>query len=96
MIDGEYDTQGWNRFWYVKGNPIRYRDPTGHDEIDVNEICRGVIIGRTSGGLSPLIMWHDHPFGHAAIVSEVERSKDGKEESIVVVILPRTVRPRER
>ncbi|ASV12352.1 RHS repeat domain-containing protein [Leptospira santarosai] len=31
IIDGEFDTQGWNRFSYVKGNPIGAKDPSGHD-----------------------------------------------------------------
>ncbi|WP_061218192.1 SpvB/TcaC N-terminal domain-containing protein [Leptospira weilii] len=30
IIDGEFDTQGWNRFSYVKGNPIGAKDPSGH------------------------------------------------------------------
>ncbi len=29
VIDGEYETQGWNRYSYVKGNPVRYGDPSG-------------------------------------------------------------------
>lgn len=35
VIDGENSTQGWNRFAYVHNNPIRYKDPTGHDAQDV-------------------------------------------------------------
>ncbi|WP_244939964.1 glycohydrolase toxin TNT-related protein [Leptospira adleri] len=31
VIDGEWDTQGWNRFSYVKGNPVGAKDPSGHD-----------------------------------------------------------------
>ncbi len=30
VIDGEYTSAGWNRYMYCHGNPVLYRDPTGH------------------------------------------------------------------
>ena len=30
VVDGQYSTQGWNRYMYCHGNPVRYKDPTGH------------------------------------------------------------------
>ncbi|WP_230457443.1 RHS repeat-associated core domain-containing protein [Leptospira santarosai] len=56
IIDGEWDTQGWNRFSYVKGNPIGAKDPSGHEAnagigIMMNSQCRGNA-GCNSAGLN--------------------------------------------
>jgi RHS repeat-associated protein len=31
VIPNDDDTQGWNRYSYCNNNPVRYKDPTGHD-----------------------------------------------------------------
>ncbi len=41
IIPDEYSTQSWNRFSYCKGNPVRYKDPTGHDPAD--EVTRFLV-----------------------------------------------------
>lgn len=34
VIPYESNTQSWNRLSYVRNNPIRYKDPTGHVDRD--------------------------------------------------------------
>ena len=34
VIDGEYSVAGWNRYMYCAGNPVLYKDPSGHAVAD--------------------------------------------------------------
>ncbi|WP_243393379.1 RHS repeat-associated core domain-containing protein [Leptospira perolatii] len=58
IIDGEYDTQGWNRFAYVKGNPVGAKDPSGHQSVPcmtgeclMSEIGRPITSNEYVGGI---------------------------------------------
>jgi RHS repeat-associated protein len=51
IIDGEDDTQGWNRYSYVQNNPVMYKDPTGHKAAGGMGKGGGKL-GGTSGGKS--------------------------------------------
>lgn len=55
VINGDYDTQGWNRFSYVKGNPVLLKDPTGHVVAHLIAGAVGAAVGLAVQGGSDLI-----------------------------------------
>ncbi|MGL4370009.1 MAG: RHS repeat domain-containing protein, partial [Spirochaetota bacterium] len=67
QIDGEYDTQGWNRYSYVKNNPVQYKDPTGHLGMDP--------FGGTMDGQSILSWFKGRDDGQNTVTNNNEISK---------------------
>lgn len=47
VIDGEQAVFGWNRYMYVKGNPIQYNDPSGHEIYSINRELGGTEVRST-------------------------------------------------
>ena len=48
IVPGYWNPQNLNRFSYVRNNPLRYTDPTGHVECRTQEECQDM--GTTPGG----------------------------------------------
>ncbi|OMI16079.1 hypothetical protein BUQ74_17415 [Leptospira weilii serovar Heyan] len=80
LIPDEYNSQAWNRFSYVNGNPIQYKDPTGHAPQDENagfkdaskNIAKGFVEGVKSALSAPTPV-------DAAVNSAVATAKGAKE-----------------
>jgi hypothetical protein len=89
VVDGEGSTQGWNRYSYVKNNPIEYKDPTGHVEVEMKKSWIGDVVLRTEGGKTEAIKESGLNFGHAAIVKDSVVDKNGNLKELHVVDLTR-------
>ena len=82
VIDGEYSVKGWNRYMYVAGNPIRYKDPTGH--------WGWFMSGEGNGGSgdSPASLVHERVDAvRKKVVSKIEKSyKKQREKTLKKII----------
>lgn len=63
VIDGQYDTQGWNRYAYVRNNPIAYKDPTGHTYQLYNDGMKGNAGERINNALDSVVSSIKNLFG---------------------------------
>ncbi len=80
VIDGEFDTQGWNRFSYVKGNPIGAKDPTGHAPQDENAGFKDASKGIAKSAIDSVKSALSAPTPvNAAVNSAVATAKGAKE-----------------
>jgi RHS repeat-associated protein len=56
IIDGMYGTQGFNRYSYVKNNPLKYVDPSGHSSIGYTNVYN------TTYNSSLNLQWNSSPY----------------------------------
>ena len=77
-MDNESDTQGWNRFSYVKGNPVVYKDPTGH-WVDPFSLVLGV---NAAAGKYVYDSFKNGKGDKAAVEKVSNKSKDSKIKNI--------------
>jgi len=45
IIPDIFNPQSYNRYSYVLNNPLRYTDPSGHDEDDITDVPLGMTLG---------------------------------------------------
>ncbi|MBM3250058.1 MAG: hypothetical protein FJZ09_04340 [Candidatus Omnitrophica bacterium] len=78
-VDQNYTTpQSLNRYSYCRNNPLRYIDPTGNYELDINEIEPGDIgmqlVGTNKFSYVPMLIGES--FAHCIMVLEVRKNEE--------------------
>jgi RHS repeat-associated protein len=79
-VPDSFDGQAFDRYSYVLGNPLRYTDPSGHDNVDESVNVPGQRISAAGG---PVVSF-DGGSGVGSLVTALPETADGAIEDVLV------------
>ena len=84
-MGGVFNSINLDAYHYAGDNPVKYVDPDGNIQIDMNQIREGDIILRKEGSVTKLIQNAGQKYGHGAMIKSVNKDSKGKVVSAEII-----------